>query len=280
MRKKIQRFDHRQNMHGNTFEIFHYLDPETRHLETHYHNFYEIYFFIGGNVDYWIDGRVYHLHSGDILLIQPTQLHKPVPKGGIDRYERMVLWIDQDYLAGLQDGVFTACFQQELLRLPPESSAKLFGLAYEMNREYYTEEFGGKVCAYSLLLQLLAQTVRCFSKQDVDERSSTPTRISEILAYINEHYHENLCLDSLASHFFVSKFYLSHEFKKAVGTSIYRYITAKRLNQAYFLLRDGCSAGETGVRCGFGDYTAFYRAFKAEYGHSPAQLGKTESKTE
>ena len=51
MAKKTQRFDPRQNMNGNTYEVFHYLDLCTRHLDAHYHDFYEIFCFIDGDVD-------------------------------------------------------------------------------------------------------------------------------------------------------------------------------------------------------------------------------------
>ncbi len=275
MPKKPQRFDPRQAMNVDSFEIFHYLDPESRHLEAHYHDFYEIYFFIDGNIDYWIDGSLYHLQPGDILLISPMQLHKPVPKGGLDKYERMVLWLDKQYLRKLEEGAFTACFERQLLRLSSEHRARLFGLGYEMHREYYAAEFGGNVCAYAILLQLLTQIIRISSvDKKAAERYSTPTLIAEILAYINEHFAQPMSLDSLASHFYINKYYLAHEFKSAVGTSLYRYITLKRLNTAYALLREGASATQVGAVCGFNDYTVFYRAFKAEYGFSPTQCGR------
>ena len=108
-----KRFDPRQNMNTSNFEIFHYLDPGTRHMEAHYHDFYEVFFFIDGDVDYWIDGSLYHLVPGDILLVHPTELHKPVPTAEIDRYERIVLWIDKNYISEINNGVLENCFNKE-----------------------------------------------------------------------------------------------------------------------------------------------------------------------
>ena len=90
-----------------------------------------------------------------------------------------------------------------------------------------------------------------------------------MLNYINDHYHEELSLDLLASRFFVNKYHLSHEFNRLVGTSIYRYVIQKRLVIAKQMLSDGLPPTDVYQHCGFGDYSNFYRAFKAEYGISP-----------
>lgn len=133
-----KRFDPRQNMNSENFEIFHYLDPKTRHMEAHYHDFYEIFFFIDGNVDYWIDGSLYHLLPGDILLIHPTELHKPVPNAEIDTYERIVLWVNKNYLADIEKGILEKCFDKEsqthnkVLRLSSEKREQLFSLAHSL----------------------------------------------------------------------------------------------------------------------------------------------------
>ena len=85
---------------------------------------------------------------------------------------------------------------------------------------------------------------------------------------------DDLSLELLASKFYVSKYHLSHEFGKAMGTGVYRYIMLKRLLVARQLLLKGMSAGEVCSKCGFKDYTNFYRAFKDEYGISPSEVNK------
>ena len=277
-----KRFDTRQNMNTSSFEVFHYLDPSTRHMEAHYHDFYEIFFFIDGDVDYWIDGSLYKLVPGDILLIHPTELHKPIPAASIERYERIVLWINKEYISEIQNGILEDCFDKEIatynkvLRLPKDEKEHVFFLAHSLCEEYYGKKFAGEVSAYSLLLQILVQINRLTHANDpVDsEEFSTPTLVTDILSYINDHFTEKLTLDSIANHFFVSKYYLSREFKNAVNTSLYRYIMMKRLNAAYALLGEGYPANEACTMCGFGNYSVFFRAFKAEFGISPIECSK------
>lgn len=280
MRKSTQGFDPRQVMNGKEYEIFHYLDIESRHLDAHYHDFYEIYLFLDGDMDYWVEGNLYHLERGDILLISPSELHKPIPLGENENYERIVLWIDKGYLSEIEGGIFENCFQlsddsgSKILRAKTPEKSTVISLCESLVTEYYGNGFAKEVYAYSLLMQILAQINRISLsfKGNQNQTLSTPTFISEIISYIGEHYNENITLDNLANHFFVSKYYLSHEFKRAVGTGVHKYITLKRLSIAYNSLIEGGSAGQVSQACGFGDYTSFYRAFKAEYGISPADV--------
>ena len=101
--------------------------------------------------------------------------------------------------------------------------------------------------------------------------------IRKVLAYIEAHGQEPLSLDELAGQFYVSKYYLSHEFSRETGVSVYRYIMMKRLLSAKRLLSEGMPAGEVCYRCGFRDYAGFYRAFKAEYGISPKVFAASEN---
>ena len=94
----MQIFDPRQSMTSSTFEVFHYRDAKFEGVAVHQHDFYEVYFFISGNVEYSVEGKSYHLNRGDLLLINPLELHQPRIGPDQDAYERIVLWINKNYL--------------------------------------------------------------------------------------------------------------------------------------------------------------------------------------
>ena len=102
-----------------------------------------------------------------------------------------------------------------------------------------------------------------------EPRENADSVVYRILTYINEHYSEDLTLDFLANEFFLSKYHLSREFSRVVGTSVHRYIVQKRLIMARQLMAAGTSTSEVSQLCGFGDYSNFYRAFTGEYQISP-----------
>ena len=281
VREKAQSFDPRQVMEGDTYEVFHYLDMQARHLDAHYHDFYEMFYFVDGEVDYWVDGSVYHLKSGDILLINPLEMHKPIPRDDSTKYQRIVLWVNKEYLLGIDNGVFKTCFDKSLptykkiLRPDTAQNSELISLFSNLIREYNGDNFASDSCAFGVLLQILALVNRIALNNNLSSESyRTSTLISEVLAYINEHYTEDLSLEGVAKHFFVSKYHLSHEFGKAVGTGMYRYLMIKRLNVAHDMLSNGTPPNQVATLCGFKDYTVFYKAFKGEYGISPKECGK------
>ena len=101
MRERAQRFDPRQTMEKPGFEVFHYRDAKFEGVAVHQHDFYEVYFFISGNVEYSVEGKSYLLKEGDLLLINPLELHQPRIGPDQNPYERIVLWINKNYLSRL-----------------------------------------------------------------------------------------------------------------------------------------------------------------------------------
>ena len=265
-------------MHNATFEIFRYKDAYLKEVALHHHDFYEVYFFLSGNVQYNIESRSYLLTPGDVLLISPMELHQPMFGTEPREYERIVLWIDKQFLEGfnLPGESFTACFDtgaanySNLLR--PEGVARqyLTFLLENLMVEVASEDPYSEMAALSLLAQVLVALNRLAKQNAGEEKRSGPdATVYNVLGYINDHYNENLTLDDLANTFFISKYHLSREFQRLVGTSVHRYIIQKRLVMAKQMLSEGQPSSEVYQHCGFGDYSNFYRAFKAEYQISP-----------
>lgn len=277
MRERSQIFDPRQTMRSETFEVFHYREPSPNGVEVHHHDFYEVYYLIGGNVEYWVDGRIIRMEPGDLLLIHPLELHRPMVKSG-NMYERFVLWINREYLESM-DGQLDSCFNHtqpahsHLLRPAHSERTALMSLLAEMVRESYGRDFASGVSAYGLFLQFMVQLNRlALQTQGKEESEPMSTLVRNVLHYILQHLGEDLSLEHLAGQFYVSKYHLSHAFSREVGVSVYRYITLRRLLMARELLSAGESAKQVCRICGFSDYTSFYRAFKSEYGISPKQV--------
>ena len=280
MPTNTQRFDSRQTMRTKTFEVFHYRDRNPESISLHYHDFYEIFFFLSGHVEYRVEGRTYHLESGDVLLISPQELHQPAIEPD-SVYERIVLWIDRGFLQSISGPSMdlSACFGNELtgtinlLRPPKVQQVSLGQMLSRLNREYRGKHPGGEIYAEGLLRQFLVEVSRlALQTTSRNRKMDDPDLVSQVLAYIGIHYRENITLEALSSEFFVSKYHLSHEFSHRVGTSIYRYVIFRRLMLAREMIASGSAPGDIYQFCGFGDYANFYRAFKSEYGISPRQF--------
>lgn len=281
MPRQPQRFDPRQEMQDLEYELQYKRDTGLKDVELHHHDFYEIYFLLSGDVTYLIEDKIVHVMPGDLLLISPRELHQVCIRPESSSYERYVLWIDpllirrlssqvSDLYQGL-DPSRTGYGNQ--FRLKAKDRSRVQALLDALYAESGSSAYGADLLRDSLLVQLLVTINRLVAQQGswMDEDSRTNRAVSQVMNYVNLHYSEPLSLEMLAEQFYVSKYHLSHEFNRQVGTSVYQYIQKKRLLIARQLLSQGKKPNEVYNQCGFNDYTGFYRAFKAEYGLSPRE---------
>ena len=278
----MQVFDPRQSMTSPTFEIFHYRDAKFEGVAVHQHDFYEVYFFISGNVEYSVEGKSYLLKKGDIMLINPLELHQPRIAPDQNVYERIVLWINKNYLSRLctNNTSLSQCFDNtnpqhtNLLRLSKAQQSYFLTKLRELLEENSSKDYGSDLAAQAILTRFLVELNRLTLSMDrkIENDKSSTTLIPDILSYINQHYCEKISLSSIADEFFISKYYLSHAFNGVVGTSVNRYITLKRLINAKQMLSSGIKPTTAAIHCGFNDYAGFYRAFTAEYGITPKEF--------
>lgn len=284
--------DTQQTMRNNTFEIYRARNSRPLDVALHHHDFYEVYFFLSGNVQYNVESHSYLLAPGDVLLISPNELHQPVFGDNPASYERMVLWINKDFLRRLDSpgSELSTCFNSQgrehtnLLR-PNGNLRQLLNYHLEqLVKESENQEYLGDVTALCCLIQVLVLLNRLARQQYHQPEPGLlgDSVVYSVVNYINSHYSEDLTLDFLSNHFFMSKYHLSREFNRLIGTSVHRYIIQKRLVMAKQMMSDGVASSEAYQLCGFGDYSNFYRAFKAEYQMSPKDFAARvkESATE
>lgn len=279
-------FTNRQTMERPDFECFHYLDVVPPEIGFHEHAFYEIFFFLSGDVSYVIEGRTYQLRPGDILLTDNRDIHCPHISEG-KPYERMVIWIQPEFLArtlGMGEDL-SACFtdasQKKYKLIRPDSNvfSRLKNICEKMIQTRGEHEFGCDLLASAYLIEFLVYLNRAyFATPDSIRKDVTESEeINEVVAYINDNFADNLTLDHLADVFYISKSYLARQFKIYTGLTLYQFIIKKRLTVARNMLCEGVPVMTACMRCGFNDYSNFIKAFKREFNRSPKEFMKKHS---
>ncbi|MDL2231992.1 AraC family transcriptional regulator [Ruminococcaceae bacterium OttesenSCG-928-L11] len=99
------------------------------------------------------------------------------------------------------------------------------------------------------------------------------TIMESVLAYIHEHHRNpNFYLGQVADTFHISSNNLSQQFKRAVGVSPGKYVTALRIEAAKKLLVEtALPVKEIALQVGFGDASSFIRKFKSITSVTPNQ---------
>lgn len=275
-----EKFDTSQVMHERYYEFHHCYDEIPPEVDFHQHPFYEIFFFLSGDVNYIIEGRTYKLRPGDLLLTSNSDIHRPEIRPG-KPYERIVFWLADDFFDILKDfhgEDFSTCFTDaaqrdyRLTRPDEHCITQLKQLCDQMSKAKNSTEFGSYALTSAYLIEFLVRLSRSYYdspdsiKKDVTEND----KINHVVQYINDNLSEDLSLDQLANTFYTSKYYLSKQFKQFTGLSIYQYIMKKRLIISRNLLQSGSSVMDACMQCGFNDYSNFLKAFKREFGRNPS----------
>ncbi len=256
--------------HNITYEV-------NKEYQTHFHDDYEIYYFIEGDVDYLVEGKTYRPKPYSLLLLSPHSFHG-VRVNSSKPYERYTLHFNSDLLNYNQRNLLLSPFPNNIINTERE-------VYYENTKDYRLdtlfEAFDNCVnqpdelfrSLYPIYLESLLATITimCQSIQPMDISKPISDTIINIIDYLNNHLHENITLDSISSKFFISKHYLNRTFKKATGTTVYDYLLHKRVIYAKQLLLSGHSSMEAANLSGFKDYSNFYRAYVKVMGTSPSK---------
>lgn len=233
----------------------------------HIHDSYELFCFLSGHARYYIEGNLYPLKPGDILLIKKAEVHTlladkitPYTSIVVHFHEADILDTpDQDLLHFLNDRPIG---QQNRF---PASLFKDKPWLYYLRQCVNTKDSHAKRLYLSSILNELYE-----NRNRIIARQPERDRLTEILTYINIHLCDSISVDDICTHFYTSQSYLNQKIRMLTGASIWEYITVKRMYLAKDLLSCGKSPTVVCSECGYNDYSAFYRAYKRQFGHSPA----------
>lgn len=239
--------------------------------DTHYHDFYEFYFLEKGQRYIFINDKIHLITPDQLVFFEPYVLHRSYGDDDIE-FTRILIYFDKkiirnhkllDSLKGLS-GVYefdvktTALIRDSFYALKDnQSQDNLF------NEDYST----------SLLEILIISFIR---NKDSLRPNLLGNKMSSILQYIINNYHENISLAYLADKFYISQYHLCREFKRHANITLIQYINKTRISNAQKLLYDKTrSIISIAHDVGFANVTHFNRVFKQLTNQTPSQFRKS-----
>lgn len=291
--EELQAFLHEQGIDINNF--YQEMEMSNRFVDTHRdtstsgsvislhsHSFYEIlYCRTSSNVEYLVGPERYRLQRGDIVIVPPGISHRPIfPTKMTEAYRRDVLWLSQEFESVLFS-TFPEIknyprFEPQLLRTAG-TKWDFFGDLFSKGiHEAANKEVGWQLSVLGNTLLIISSIYRALADGSIRGlEAEEPQLFDRIIAYVEAQYATRITLEDTARQFFVSSSTISQLFRDKMGVSFYRCVTQRRLIAAKTLILDGHAMESIPKQIGFSDYSAFYRAFRQEFGISPTQFRDT-----
>ena len=261
---------------GNNGYMYCFCKSESNTYVAHIHDCYEFIYITEGFCLYTIEGKGYFVMSGDLIFTRPGELHSfSFPDECV--FSRHFLHIYPEYIASIPIlKEFYESYNGSLLI--PSYFVERYSLdkIYETLKEYSdTTKPETPIIAYSCAVQLMARVMKLVRDEDISEqRMCANENVHKIMQYVDQHFRSKITLDKVSETFGLSKYHISHEFKKNIRMTLTAYINMKRITLAKNLILGGEKSKDVFQKCGFNEYSTFYRAFLNFVGMSPDEFKK------
>ena len=253
-------------------------------FQSHMHNEIEIHQILSGTLFIDVNGKSYTLTQGDILIINPYELHQgEIPIEGITSYAHVVL--DPWYFTGCcgMAGEDIRRISAGELQFPNMIDAAS-PLAEEIRNllDSVHTAFTDAVCGSSgedcmlaaaaiRLLGTLLKKLPVLKSGEVVERRIQ--FIHSIQLYVQQNFRTNLTTEQIAADLGYNKSYFCKLFKQNLGMPFLQYVNEYRIRYAIIWYR-GYPLTEIAGEIGFKDYSYFARVFKKYVGMTPHEYFK------
>lgn len=242
-----------------------YYESSEENVEKHWHNSIEILVPILGKVEIWDNGHMIRSQNVDVYIINSKNIHGISFVSGYEVYKGYGIQINYDYIKS----IFPLIDHYEFVQPDGEVSREIVRTIYRIVDIYDNDKEYGHIAIKGLtdiLMYVLLKKLLVRKKYVLQENEINNNKIVKIVNYIDQHYKENLSIQVLADHFYVSQSYLSRYFKQNFGTTIKEYIDSVRLEKAINdILHTNLSMTDIAYNNGFANPKSFNRIFKRIY---------------
>ena len=250
-----------------------YTNRENVQSVVHSHPYYEMILPVAGSsVRYSVDGSVYDLHLGELILFPGEMYHSGKFNITDTTSERLVVQIAPGIWerAWAQSGLPRHVWSGDPVILDTDAVTQwdFRGLLERMAQTVYLDEKirdTVQCCEVTELILLISQVVT--RRHNAPPPSATSLLVAKAVAYLQANYTDpHLTVAQLAKYTYTSREHLSRVFKEYTLESIHGYLTNLRMQHCRNELADGTGVLDACTASGFANYSSFLKSFRALYG--------------
>ncbi|MGN7357312.1 helix-turn-helix domain-containing protein [Paenibacillus sp. SAF-054] len=227
------------------------------HSTLHAHQCSEIFYIVSGQGEFHVGDSVFPVKADQLVIINSNVVHT----------ESSVPLCSLEYIVmGVEGCDFLLTDNEDCGYCNIDCSDTNKDILQYM--ELILAELEGKKTYYNVVARNLLEilSVKLLRHNSVVLKQTTTSKSSIQLAfvkrYLDNNYKEDITLDLLAKIAHLNKYYLSHLFKKAYGTSPIHYLVQRRITESRHLLaQTDYPISEIALMLGFSSYSYFSQSF-------------------
>lgn len=231
----------------------------------HFHEYYVIGFIEKGKRTLICKNQQYQLHQGHIIIFNPYDSHSCI-QSEKEKLNYQAINISTDAMKMIMKKI-TGQNQLPFFKknvIFDKDLSYCFRKLHQMimNRE---SSFEKEECFLFMMTLLLQQYGKIVDK-NIQECQK---EIKQVCMYLEENYHQHICLDDICHLVSLSQSTLLRTFTHTKGITPYRYLMTIRINKAKKLLEKGMQPIDVAGAVGFSDQSHFTHCFCQFIGLSP-----------
>lgn len=247
------------------------MKPRTSAL--HWHENLEIVRLIDQPRSFLIDGEMIHAQPGDILVIDEYTIHQFI--GGDTEAKMHILHMRTDCYINQPVPlmpILTHIPYTELEKLPEVENYLTMLFDVVEKEEPVRENVRENPCLYVAMLAIYYVLMRHFPAPQGNKKGKQGrNEFYKITEYINQHYTEDITVNSLCDVMFMTRKKLTGIFSKFSGTNINNYINMLRIQKVNSLLDKGINVTEAAFLSGFQSVRTFSAVYRKLMGITPSE---------
>lgn len=241
----------------------------------HSHSFIEVFYIIKGSIEHKLNDTTETLHTGDMYLLRPGDVHcflRKEQNSCVHRdimftpslWEKTLKYIDNDHLQLLYQA------KPVKIRISIDDIQYMEKLLDQLSFQSQNSAFHGSY------IGIICTTLSRFILEKTSNNISTvPSWILELIQTFKTPENYSISFTELIAPYDYNKSYMARSFKKYVGMTMTEFFIVCKLNYAALLLHTTpASIAEVAKCSGFDNLSHFNRCFKKHFNCTPREYSK------
>lgn len=213
--------------------VFHREVDLYRRRQVNWHENLEILYCVEGSGSVKCNERVHTMCAGDIIAINSDVIHQVLDSEHVVYH---CLIIDRGFCESNGIPVTTLWFQEKIEDAQLGAAFLDVCAAYDAQSREHAVYSAAQIRAK--VIELLCLLCKSYIQPRKDlSRSAGTEAVKSTLLYIKQNYTRQMTLEEIAGHAGISQCYLSREFKKHTGKTVFEMILLIRCKEATRLLQ-------------------------------------------